>query len=140
MSKITKLLLIMTIATTALPAAGQTNNPLLQDWNTPHQTPPFSQIRNEHYVPAMRAAIKEAEANIQKIIKQKEAPTFENTIVALQTASERLELISGVMFNLNECNTDSELQGIVMQLARADPLLEQREHERETFRPCESRL
>lgn len=107
----------MTIATTALPAAGQTNNPLLQDWKTPHQTPPFSQIRNEHYVPAMRAAIKEAEANIQKIIKQKEAPTFENTIIALQTASERLELISGVMFNLNECNTDSELQGIVMQLS-----------------------
>lgn len=117
MSKITKFLLIMTIATTALPAAGQITNPLLQDWNTPHQTPPFSQIRNEHYVPAMRAAIKEAEANIQKIIAQKDKPTFENTIVALQTASERLELISGVMFNLNECNTDSELQGIVMKLS-----------------------
>lgn len=117
MTKFVKTLLLMTIVTTATPSEGQNANPLLQDWNTPHQTPPFSRIRNEHYVPAMRQAIKEAEANIQRIIKQKDAPTFENTIVALQTASERLDMISGVMFNINECNTDAELQGIVMQLS-----------------------
>ncbi len=106
----------MTIVSTVGTAAGQSNNPLLQDWNTPHQTPPFSRIRNEHYAPAVREAIKEAEKNIRRIVNQKEAPTFENTIVALQTASEKLDLITGVMFNLNECNTDSELQGIVMDL------------------------
>ena len=105
----------MTIVSTAAPALGQTN-PLLEDWNTPHQTPPFSLIRTEHYAPAMRAAIKEAEANIGNIVKQKEAATFENTIVALQTASERLDRISGVLFNLNECNTDSAMQQVVMEL------------------------
>jgi len=115
MAKYTKILLLMTIVSTAAPALGQTN-PLLEDWNTPHQTPPFSLIRTEHYAPAMRAAIKEAEANIGNIVKQKEAATFENTIVALQTASERLDRISGVLFNLNECNTDSAMQQVVMEL------------------------
>lgn len=105
----------MTIVSTAAPALGQTN-PLLEDWNTPHQTPPFSLIRTEHYAPAMRAAIKEAEVDIGNIVKQKEAATFENTIVALQTASERLDRISGVLFNLNECNTDSAMQQVVMEL------------------------
>ena len=115
MAKYTKILLLMTIVSIAAPALGQTN-PLLEDWNTPHQTPPFSLIRTEHYAPAMRAAIKEAEANIGNIVKQKEAATFENTIVALQTASERLDRISGVLFNLNECNTDSAMQQVVMEL------------------------
>ena len=106
----------MTIVSTAVPSMGQTDNPLLETWNTPHQTPPFSQIRTEHYAPAMRAAIKEAEANINIIIKQKEAPSFENTIVAMQTASEQLDRISSLLFNLNECNTDSAMQQIVMEL------------------------
>ena len=60
---------------------GQSSNPLLQEWNTPYQTPPFKSIKNEHYVPATRTAIAEAEANIQKIIDNKEKPTFENTNV-----------------------------------------------------------
>ena len=116
MTRITKILLLMTIVSTAVPALGQSDNPLLEPWNTPYQTPPFSQIRNEHYAPAMRAAIKEAENNINNIIKQKEEATFDNTIVALQTASQSLDRISSVLFNLNECNTDSAMQQIVMEL------------------------
>lgn len=116
MKKFVKYLLIMTIACSADPVTGQNSNPLLEEWNTPHQTPPFSQIRNEHYAPAVRAAIKEAEKNIRIIIRQNAAPTFENTIVALQTASEKLDRITNVMFNMNECNTNPELQNIVMEL------------------------
>ena len=116
MTRFTKILLLMTIVTAATPAVAQKSNPLMQDWNTPHQTPPFSQIKTEHYAPAMRAAIKEAEANVNSIVKQKAAPTFENTIVALQKSSERLDRVSGILFNLNECNTNSELQKIVMDL------------------------
>lgn len=117
MKKLLIPLLIMTIAATA-PAMGQKNaNPLMQEWNTPHQTPPFNQIKNEHYKPAMRAAIKEAKANIDKITKQKAAPTFENTILAMENASKSLERISAVMYNINECCTDQELQKIVMDLS-----------------------
>ena len=46
MTRITKILLLMTIVSTAVPALGQSDNPLLEPWNTPYQTPPFSQIRN----------------------------------------------------------------------------------------------
>ena len=111
-----KLLAILMMMTTAMTATMGQDNPLLGAWNTPHQTPPFSQIRNEHYRPAMRAAIKEAKANIDRIAKQKEAPTFENTIVAMENASRTLDRVSGVLFNLNECNTDSVMQQIVMEL------------------------
>lgn len=116
MTRITKILFLMTIVSIAMPSLGQSDNPLLEPWNTPYQTPPFSQIRNEHYDPAMRAAIKEAETNINNIVKQKDAATFDNTIVALQTASQSLDRISAVLFNLNECNTDSAMQQIVIEL------------------------
>lgn len=109
----------MTLVSASAPLEAQQNNPLLQPWNTPHQTPPFSQIKNEHYAPAVRSAIKDAEANIARIIKQKDAPTFDNTIVAMQTASEMLERVTGVLFNLNECNTSAEMQQIVMSLTPA---------------------
>ena len=95
----------MAISTAAISASAQEENPLLQDWNTPHRTPPFSKIENRHYAPALREAIKEAEANIKKITSRRGTPTFENTIVALETASEKLERISNILFNLNECNT-----------------------------------
>ena len=117
MNRIIKSAIFMTIVATTAPAIGQNTNPLLQDWNTPHQTPPFSQIRNEHYVPAMRQAIKEAEKAVDNIVKQKDAPTFENTIVAMQKGSDNLERISGLLFNLNECHTNAEMQEIVMKLS-----------------------
>lgn len=115
MKKTLKTLLLMTILATTAPVMGQ--NALLEEWNTPYQTPPFSQIKTEHYKPAMKAAIKEAKANINKIVKQKAAPTFDNTILALEQASEKLDRVSSVLFNLNECNTNPEMQKIVMDMA-----------------------
>ena len=106
----------MTVATLSTMGVGAQNNPLLDSWNTPHQTPPFKHIKVEHYVPAMRSAIAEAENDIKAIIKQKEKPTFENTIVAMQTAGEKMERISGLLFNLNECCTSDEMQQAVMTL------------------------
>lgn len=117
MNKIVKIFLIMTIAaSTPLMAQKSNDNPLLSEWSTPYQTPPFSKIQNCHYAPAMRAAIKEAKANIKAIEKQKAAPTFENTIVAMQHATEKLDRISAVLYNLNECNTNPEMQQIIMEI------------------------
>ncbi|MBO4752148.1 MAG: M3 family metallopeptidase [Bacteroidales bacterium] len=106
----------MTFAATATMAANAQTNPLLEDWNTKHQTPPFSKIKVEQYVPATREAIKEAEADINAIIKQKEKPTFENTIVAMEKAGEKLTRVSELLFNLNECCTSEEMQQSVMTL------------------------
>ena len=117
MNRFVKYLLIMTAVISAAPAEGQEKNPLLEKWNTPYQAPPFSRIRNEHYAPALRDAIKNAEAEVQRIATQKSKPTFVNTIEALERSGEEVERISGVLFNLNECNTDPEMQRIVMEMS-----------------------
>lgn len=87
-------------------------NILLQDWDLP----PFDKIRVEDYEPAVRAAIEEAERTIEQIATNPEAPTFANTVEALETASERLDRISAIMLNLNECCTSETLQEVVMRL------------------------
>ena len=107
MNNFVKKIMIMTFAAT---------NPLLENWNTKHHTPPFTKIKVEHYVPATRQAIKAAEADINAIIKQKEKPTFENTIVAMETAGKKLTRVSELLFNLNECCTSDEMQKAVMTL------------------------
>lgn len=85
---------------------------LLQDWDLP----PFDKIRVEDYEPAVRAAIEEAERTIEQIATNPEAPTFANTVEALETASERLDRISAIMLNLNECCTSEALQEVVMRM------------------------
>ena len=91
-------------------------NALLQDW----EYPPFDQIKTEDFEPAILAALEEAEHNVEAIATSEEAPTFENTVEALETASRRLDRISAVMMNLNECCTSKELQEVVMKL---EPLM-----------------
>ncbi len=91
-------------------------NALLQDW----EYPPFDQIKTEDFEPAILAALEEAERNVEAIATSEEAPTFENTVEALETASRRLDRISAVMMNLNECCTSKELQAVVMKL---EPLM-----------------
>ena len=60
-----------------------TNNPLLAEWNTPHETPPFDRIRVSDYEPAFDAAIAVSRAEIDAIVNNPAKPTFNNTIVAL---------------------------------------------------------
>ena len=87
-------------------------NVLLQDWDLP----PFDRIRTEDYEPAIRAAIEEAERNVEAIATSAEKPTFKNTVEALETASRRLDRVSPIMQNLNECCTSEELQDVVIRL------------------------
>ena len=89
-----------------------TMNILLQNW----KFPPFNLIHTEDYEPAIRAAIEEAGRNVEAIATSTEEPTFENTVEALETASRRLDRISAIMMNLNECCTSDELQEVVLRL------------------------
>lgn len=91
-------------------------NILLQEWDLP----PFDQIKIEDYEPAVRAAIDEAERNVEAIAANPEPPTFENTVEALEVASRRLDRVSAIMLNLNECCTNEQLQQVVM---RMEPLM-----------------
>ncbi|MFA5592673.1 MAG: M3 family metallopeptidase [Micavibrio sp.] len=84
-----------------------TQNPLLSAFTAPHEAPPFDRIREEHYLPAVKAAIEEARANIEKIKSNPENPTFDNTVAALGLASERLGMVTGIFYNqLSAAGTD----------------------------------
>ena len=87
-------------------------NPLLSEWNTPHQTPPFPEIKHEHYIPAIEASLKEAKDEVDVIINSSEKPNFKNTIVALELAGEKLDRATSVLFNLNSAETDDTIQSI----------------------------
>ena len=94
----------------------EAENPLVKEWNTPFQTPPFNSIKTEHYKPAMLYAIEQAKREVNAIIVNRARPDFENTIVALERAGGLLNRISGVFFNINECMTSDQLQQIYMEI------------------------
>ena len=81
-----------------------TNNPLLAEWNTPHETPPFDRIRVSDYEPAFDAAIAVSRAEIDAIVNNPAKPTFNNTIVALDRQGRLLSRVEGIFFNLLEAD------------------------------------
>ncbi len=90
----------------------QKQNIFLQQWDTPYGTAPFSKITTDQYLPAFRAGIAEEKANIEAIIANPDAPTFENTILAYENASPILDKVQGVFFNLSESESTPEMQAI----------------------------
>ena len=96
------------------------NNPLLHPFNTPYQTAPFQEIKEEHYLPAFRELIQKAEAEIHQITDNTEAPSFENTIEALAYSGSQLDVVSHIFFNLNSAETNDQFQQIAQEIS---PLL-----------------
>jgi peptidyl-dipeptidase Dcp len=79
-------------------------NPLLRAWTAPFETPPFNELRPEHYRPAFEAALAEHRGEIDGIAANPDAPTFHNTVAAAELAGQTLRRVSAVFFNL--CGTD----------------------------------
>ena len=102
----------MTMALVGCGGGNIADNPLVKEWNTPYQTPPFSEIQLKHYEPAFDYAIEQNRADIDAIVNNTEAPTFENTIVAMERAGKLLNRVSGVFFVLNNCDTNDQMQEI----------------------------
>ncbi len=92
------------------------NNPLL----TPFDTAPFSKIKNDHFKPAFLESMAQARQEIDLIANSSSAPTFENTIAALDFAGQQLDRVSSVFFNLNSAETNPEIQKIAQEVS---PLL-----------------
>ena len=88
-------------------------NPLLEPFNAA----PFSKIENEHFKPAFQEAITKAKAEIDAITANEEAPTFENTLEALEFAGETLSRVSSIFFNLNSAETNEEIQQIAQEVS-----------------------
>ena len=92
-------------------------NPLLTESTLPFGAPPFDKIRNEHYMPAFEQGIAEAKAEIDAIVANPAAPSFENTIEALENAGQTLDRVSGIFYNLLEADTDDEMQQIAEDIS-----------------------
>jgi peptidyl-dipeptidase Dcp len=91
-------------------------NPLLAEFNTPFGVPPFDQVTYEHYMPAFKKAMDMQNAEIDAIINNEEAPTFENTIAALDYSGARLDAVSNIFYNIKSANTSDEMQAIAREL------------------------
>jgi peptidyl-dipeptidase Dcp len=97
-------------------SCGNSNNPLLQDFNAPHGAAPFDKIKTEHYMPAFKYSIEQARKELDAITNSKEEPTFVNTIEALDYSGLLLSRTSGVFFNVNEAETNDEMQKIAQEV------------------------
>ncbi|MFH1195647.1 MAG: M3 family metallopeptidase [bacterium] len=95
------------------------NNPFFKEWTTPFQTPPFGEIKNEHFVPAFEEGMKQQKTEVDAIINNSEKPTFKNTIEEMEKSGKLLSKVSGVFYNLNSSNTNDEMQEIARTIAPA---------------------
>lgn len=92
-------------------------NPFLTEFQTEHGVPPFDKIKLEHYEPAFLKGIEEQNANIDAIVNNSEAPTFENVIVALDNSSPILDRVSAIFYNMTEAETTDDLKELSIKLA-----------------------
>lgn len=93
-----------------------TTNPLLEISNLPNHAPAFDKIKEEHYLPAAKAAIETARENIKKIKEAKEAPDFENTIVEIEVSSEALGNVMSIFYNQLSSNSTDGLHKLAEEL------------------------
>jgi peptidyl-dipeptidase Dcp len=93
------------------------SNPLLSPWDTPFALPPFAAITDDDFAPAFDAALDAARANIAAIAGNPDAPTFANTIAALELAEETLDRVSGVFYNLSGAESNPAREALMRDLA-----------------------
>ena len=93
------------------------DNPFFAEYDTPFEVPPFDIIKPEHFIPAYEKGMEEEKAEIEKLVSNTEAPTFDNTIVALDRAGKQLSKVSIVFGGLNGANTNDELKAIQKEMA-----------------------
>ncbi|MBQ2966388.1 MAG: M3 family metallopeptidase [Bacteroidales bacterium] len=88
-------------------------NPFLTEWENEYRIPDFSQIKEKHYIPAIEMGIRQQQSEIDAIIANSEAPTFENVVVAYERSGAILDRVTNVLFNVSESDATPSLQKIV---------------------------
>lgn len=91
-------------------------NPFFEKYNTPHETAPFDKIKTEHYEPAIREGIRRQAAEIDAITNNKEAATFENTLLAYEKSGQLLSRVTTVFGNLRSAETNDDLQALAVKM------------------------
>ena len=97
----------------AAAASCSRNNPFLEEWNTPYGIPPFDEIQLSDYIPAVTAGIEQQKKELDAILANPDAPTFENTVAAYEYSGEILTKVSLVLFNLQETEGNEEMDKVV---------------------------
>ena len=92
-------------------------NILNQRFDSPYGTAPFSKIKTADFIDAFKTAITKSKAQINAICNNLEAPSFQNTIEALEFSALELERISSIFFNLNAAETNGDIQQIAQQIS-----------------------
>ena len=88
-------------------------NPFLTEWDTPYGIPPFDQIRTSDYIPALKAGIEQQNAEIDAIVSNPDAPTFENTIAPLELSGGIISKVAGVLYNVSETDRSDALDAVL---------------------------
>ena len=104
------ILIIGTIV--AMTACSQPKNPFLTEWDTPYGVPPFDKITLADYIPAIKAGIEQQEKELQEILDNEEAPSFQNTVAAYELSGEILDKVTAVLFNLQETEDSEEMEKV----------------------------
>lgn len=115
-----KLLLAAAVGTIMCACGGQTKteeNPFFAEFQTTYGTPDFNKIQFAHYEPAFMRGIEQQNEEIKAIVENKEAPTFENTIVALDNSGEILTRVSNVFYALTGADTNDEFKALEEKMA-----------------------
>ena len=113
-------ILIMAVALAAVSCNTQTKeqgNPFYAEWKTPFGVPPFDQIRNEHYLPAIDSGIALARLQIAEITANEDAPTFANTVAQYDRAGELMSKVAYVFYSQTSANTNDTLEALQMEIA-----------------------
>jgi peptidyl-dipeptidase Dcp len=97
-----------------------TENPFFSEYTTPLGVPPFDKIDTSHYLPAFLEGMKQQMAEIEVLVNNAGKPTFENTVLAFDRSGMLLSKVSKVFYNINEANTDEQIQAIARKI---DPLM-----------------
>ena len=87
-------------------------NPFLTEWDTPYGIPPYDKIKTSDYIPAIKAGIDEQTAQIEAIVSNPEAPTFDNTIAPLELSGGILAKVQGVLYNVSETDRSDALDAV----------------------------
>ena len=111
-----KKVLVFTLAAMTMMACNN-QNPLLVEQDTPYGVPAFDKVELRHYMPALKAAIASAQAEIDAIVNNPEEPTFENTLVALDRSGLLLDNVIGVFYNVLEADGSDEMDAIANEAA-----------------------
>ncbi len=91
-------------------------NPFMRAWDTPYGVPPFAEIENRHFMPAIRKGVLELRAEIAEIVANTDPPTFENTVLALELSGQTLDRVATTFRNITGTDVDDELRALETEI------------------------